>query len=144
MPDDSGNPTFPEVVSKLRARLLDAKSLSIGEDAPQDYALGMIMQLMGECEKQRQVCLREMQSHREQARAAEYQASAFGMVHSMAWAVYDGFIKAQEKSIEEEKAKAEEKAKEVVAPAKEEVKVEEKKVVKLDVKQETKKTAGSK
>ena len=108
MSDDAGK--FTEVVAKLRARLLDAKNLKIGEDSPQDFALGMMMQLMNEAERQRQACIREMHSHRELAKAAEYQASAYAQVHNMAWAVYDGFIRAEEKSITERKERELEKA----------------------------------
>jgi hypothetical protein len=103
---------FSDTVAKLRARLLDAQKLDIGKDNPQEFALGMIIQLMNEAEKQRQICVREMHSHRELAKAAEYQASAYSAIHSMAWAVYDGFIRAEERAIAERKARDQERAKE--------------------------------
>jgi hypothetical protein len=108
--DNNGQQSFSDIVAKFRARLLDAKRLDVGSDEPQENALGMLMQVLSEVEKQRQECIRQMYSHREQAKASEFQASALASVHSMAWAVYDGFIKAEEKSIEE-RAEAEGKKK---------------------------------
>jgi hypothetical protein len=102
--------SFGEVVAKLQARLLDAKKLSVGAQEPQEFTLGMFLQLLNDCEKQRQICMREMQSHRELAKAAEFQAGAFGMIHSMAYAVYDGFIRAEEKAIAERQEREAEKA----------------------------------
>jgi hypothetical protein len=108
--DEQLNGSFQDTITKMRKRLLDAKRLSVGQENPQDYTLGVLTALMAECEKQRQACLQQVQSHREQAKAAEYQASAFASMHTMSFVVYDQFIRAEERSVEEQKARDAEKA----------------------------------
>ena len=101
---------FATTIANLRKRLLDAKNLNIGSDSPQDFTLGVIIQIMNECERRRQECLRAQQDHLQQAKGAEYQAAAFSMVHSITESVYNGFIQAEERAIEERKAQDTEKS----------------------------------
>ncbi len=114
--DEQVNGSFQDVLNKLRRRLIDAKRLDVGTDAPQDFVFGVITNLMSECERQKNACLQQAQSHKEQARAAEYQATAFATVHSMAFSIYDGFIRAEERAVEERKAREAEKAANAPAP----------------------------
>jgi DNA replication protein DnaC len=109
MPTDQGALTFQETLAKLHARLLDAKKVDLGNDNPQEFALGMMQQLMSEAERQRQACLKQVQDHREQARAAEYQASAYATINSMAWAIFDGYVRQEERAIQERKDREAEK-----------------------------------
>lgn len=102
---------FQATVAKLRARVGDAIRLGVGAENPAEFTVGVMFQIMEQCEKNRQDCLRQADSHREQAKAAEYQASAMLGVYEVAWRVYDGFIKAEERSRERAEFEAMEKAK---------------------------------
>lgn len=96
------NIAFSENVAKLRARLVDANRMGLGRDNGADFALANMMQLMNEAEVLRQRALKQAQNLLEQSKASEAQANAFSMIHSMAYAVFDGFVRAAEKSVAEE------------------------------------------
>jgi hypothetical protein len=101
---------FSEVIGRLRARMLDAMKLGVGTENPAEFSLTALMQVMNECERLKQDCLRQVQSYRELAKAAEHQASAYGQVHSIVWAVYNGMVSGEERSIlERQQREAEDK-----------------------------------
>lgn len=97
--------TFAGTIVELRQSLLKAKELDLGADAPQEFTLGVVIQIMNECERRRQECIRAHGDFLAQARAAEYQANAFSMVSSIAQQVYNGFIQAEERSLADRKAR---------------------------------------
>jgi hypothetical protein len=101
---------FSDAVAKLRVRMLDAISLGIGKDNPAEFVLAALIQVMNEAERHKQACVAQMISHRESAKAAEHQASAYSQVHSVVWSVYNGLIEAEERSIRERKEREAEAA----------------------------------
>ena len=93
--------SFSEIISKLRLRMLDAVKLGVGTDNPAEFSLTALVQIANECERLKQDCTRQVQSYRELAKGAEHQASAYGQVQSIIYAVYNGMITGEERAIRE-------------------------------------------
>lgn len=110
---------FTEAIGRLRGRVSDAVALGVGTDNPGEFTAAALIQIMNEAERRRLSCLEQATALRAKAEAAQHQAGAYVQVHAIAWSVYDGFVKAQERANEDlARQKAEDSAREAqIKPA---------------------------
>jgi len=93
--------TSAEVLMQLRQKLAEFQQLGI--ITPESFGTYQqtVLQVWQEAERRRVSCLTQAESLRAQAQAAEYQASAFGTIASILYAVINGHVEAEQRRIRE-------------------------------------------
>lgn len=111
---------FAQAIDNLKRRLAEARAQSL--EGGFELAEAMLEQVSMEAERFRKDCIRQADQWEAQARAARFQADAYSAVAAMCYRIFNGFVQAGEKRLNEEKAaEAERLEKEAAAkPAEEE------------------------
>jgi hypothetical protein len=94
--------SYAEDLLKLRKRVVDAVGQNLFDSSSKDIIESILIQIMNDAERNRQQCVAQAENLRKQASQIDGQSGAFASVSSIVYNVLNGFIKAAEKSKEEE------------------------------------------
>lgn len=134
---------FKEALINVRGKVVDAVRLNI---IGKELYEATLIQLMKECESNRQRCLRMKSDFERQAAKAEAEAQGYLSVYTLIYQVLNGFVSAAERQVEEELEAEKEEKEEQETMTKEEKEainnIKEKQVA--DKKKTTKKRATKK
>lgn len=98
---------FQEALNNLRERLKEARAQSL--EGGFEMSEQMLEQVAIEAEKFRKECIRQADQLEAQAKAARWQADAYGGVSAMVYRIFNGFVSIEEKRMAEMRAAEAEK-----------------------------------
>ena len=93
---------FEDQMNSLNLKLADARKLGVIEGQAGGAFEVMIREILQETERRRQTCVKQAETLRMQASAAEAQAGAFTVVASIANQVLHGMVGQAQRAIDEE------------------------------------------
>lgn len=113
--------TQASILVRLRTRMQEL--LRLGITTPEGFGMYQqtMLQLLQEFDRRKATCLEQAEHLRRQAAAAEAQAAAFGVSGSVLFAVVNGYLDIQEKTIREEQERDAQRVKDLSETPKEEV-----------------------
>ena len=98
--------SYSDDILKMRNRMADAFAVGLFSDENKSAVETMLIQIMNDCEKNRQACVANAESHRRQAGVADGQAQGFASMSSVIYGVINGYVMKAEQAAAEEAARA--------------------------------------